>query len=82
MNRNYSAIFADSIQIVTIFIEDSLKTHEKLKELEIMYQDGKFICISWYRKTCWFPVKNTDVSRAQSVCHVIHVFYEFSFGKV
>ena len=46
-----------------------------LKELEIMYQDAIFICISWYGKICWFPVKNADVSRTQVVCYVIYVFF-------
>ena len=35
----------------------SLKIQEKLKELEIMYQNAIYICVSWYNKICWFPAK-------------------------
>ena len=52
------------------------------KEIEIMYQNATYICISWYNKICWFPVKNADVSRTQGVCHVIHIFFGSSLGKV
>ena len=34
-----------------------LKTENKLKEQEIMYRYATYICISWYSKICWFPVK-------------------------
>ena len=40
------AILADIIKIVTMFIKKSLKTQKKLKELEIIYQNTIFICIS------------------------------------
>ena len=29
-----------------------------------------------------FWLKNTDVSRTQGVCHVIHIFFGYSLGKV
>ena len=29
-----------------------------------------------------FRLKNADVSRTQGVCHVIHIFFESSLGKV
>ena len=46
---NFSNIFAGIIKIIIRFIKKYLKTQEqeKLKELEIMYQNGIFICISW-----------------------------------
>ena len=34
-----------------------LKTEEKLKEFELMHQNAIYICISWYNKICWSPVK-------------------------
>ena len=40
-----AAIFADIIKILTIS-KQSLKTQKKLKELEIMYQNVVYICIS------------------------------------
>ena len=36
----------------------SMKNQKKLKDLEIMYQNTIYICIFWYRKICWFPMKN------------------------
>ena len=47
LRRPGVAIFAAIIKILYRFIKKSLKTHEKLKELEIMYQNAIFICISW-----------------------------------
>ena len=40
------ANFADIIKIITRFIKKSLKTQEKLKELEIMYQNAIYAFIS------------------------------------
>ena len=40
------AIFADIIKIVTMFIKTTLKNQEKFEELEIMYLNGIYICIS------------------------------------
>ena len=57
LGRPGVAVFADIIKIITRFIKKYLKTLEKLKELEIMYQNAVYICISWYNKICWFPVK-------------------------
>ena len=62
-----SSHFPDIIKIVTIFLKTILKSKKKLKELEIMYQNAVYIFISWYSKTCWFPMKNTNVSRTQGV---------------
>ena len=47
------------VKIVTLFIKTKqfLETQKKLKELEIMYQNAIFICISWSSKICRFPVK-------------------------
>ena len=55
---------------------------EKLKDLEILYLDWIYICISWYGKIFWFLVKNTDVSRIQGVCRVIYMVFGSSLGKV
>ena len=42
---------------MTMFIKQSLKSQEKFKELESMYQNAIYICISWYSKIWWFSVK-------------------------
>ena len=34
-----------------------LKTQKNSKILEIMYNNEVYVCISWYSKTSWFPVK-------------------------
>ena len=39
-------ISADVIKVVTMFIKKTLKTQKKLKELEIMYQNLTYICVS------------------------------------
>ena len=44
--RHRVAIFADIIKIITIFIERSFKDSRKLKELELIYQNEIYICIS------------------------------------
>ena len=65
LRRPRVAIFADIIKIVTMFtilLKQSLKFQEKLEEIEIMYLNEIYICISWYS---WFPVKNADVTRTQ-----------------
>ena len=46
LRRPGVAIFANIIKIVTTFIKTILKTQEKLKELETMYQNAIYICIS------------------------------------
>ena len=40
-----------------MFIKAIFADSKKLKELEIMCQNAIYICISWYSKICWFPVK-------------------------
>ena len=49
--------FADIIKIVSVFNKKCLKTQKKSKLLEIMYQNTIYICIFWYSKIFWFPMK-------------------------
>ena len=51
LRRSRVVSFADIIKIVNMLIK-SLKTQKKLKELEIMYQNAIYICISGYSKIC------------------------------
>ena len=51
-----------------------------LVELEIICLNGIYISIFWY--ICWFLVKNADVSRTQKLCHVIHIVFGSSLGKI
>ena len=45
LRRPDVAIFVDIMKIVTIF-KQPLKTQETLEELEVMYLNGIYICIS------------------------------------
>ena len=57
-----------------MYIKTTLEDSKKLQELEIIYNNAIYIFISWYNKSCWFPVKNADVSKTQMVCHMIIYF--------
>ena len=46
LRRSRVNIFDDIIKTVTIFIKTTFKDSKKLKELEIMYQNAIYICIS------------------------------------
>ena len=47
MDRNYI------IKIVNMFVKTIFKdSKKKKKELEIMYQNAIYNCISWYSKIC------------------------------
>ena len=52
-----------------------------LKESEIMDQNTIYIGICWYSKICLFQKKKWWYQRNSGVCHVIHIFFETSFGK-
>ena len=62
------------------FLKQLLKRPTELKELEIMYSIAICICISWYNKSCWFPVKNADVNELKG-CHVIYITFWIFFRK-
>ena len=50
--------------------------------VETMYKNAIYICISWYGKFADFRWKNVDVSWNQKVCHMVHIFFRTSLGKV
>ena len=58
------ANFAETIKLQPCFLKQPLKTQAKLKKLEITYQNAIYVCISWNNKSCWFPVKNADLSNS------------------
>ena len=47
-----------------------------------MYQKASISVFLDIGKFADFRSKNADVSRNQGVCHVIHIFFETSLGKV
>ena len=50
---------------MTSLLKKYLKTQEKLKGLEIMYQNAIYICILDITKFADFRWKNADVSKTQ-----------------
>ena len=46
LRRSRVNIFDDIIKTVTIFIKTTFKDSKNLKELEIMFQNAIYICIS------------------------------------
>ena len=47
-----------------------------------MYQNAIYICFLDIAKFADFRRKIADVNRTQGVCHVIHIFFGSSLGKV
>ena len=70
LRRAGVAIFADIIKIVTMFNKPALKDSRNVSKWIC-------ICIYWYSKIYWFPVK-----KMLGVCHVIHIVFATSLGKV
>ena len=52
IRRGGVANFADIIKIVISFIKKMFEEPNKLKELEIIYQNAIYIFIFWYSKIC------------------------------
>ena len=71
--------FAGIIKIVARFVKKTLKDSKKVKRIKNYVI---FISTSWYNKNCWFQVKTCWCQQAETVCHVIHIFFGFSLGKV
>ena len=46
LRRPGVAIFTDITKIATFLLKQSLYTQEKLKELEVLYQNALYTCIS------------------------------------
>ena len=81
LRRPGVAIFLDIIKILPMFIKTIFKDSRKL---EIMYQNANVLSISLFLNITKFADfrKKNAFSRTQGVCHVIHIFFGSSFGKV
>ena len=54
------------------------KTKKKLKELEVIYPNAIYLCISWYNKIFWFPVKKCWCRQnSRAVSRDSHIFLIF-----
>ena len=62
---------------MTCLLKKSLNTQEKIKELEIIYQNESISVFLDIAKFANFEWKNAD-----GVCHVIHIVFGSSLGKV
>ena len=76
------ANFADIIKNVITFTKTTSKTQEKLKELEIMYEIAIYICISWYSKICWFPVKKSWFIYFLDLLYIRHNCAKFHYYRI
>ena len=73
--------FLTSSKLQPYLLKLFLKTQKKLKELDIMYQNAIYICISWYGKICWFLLKQLWFQQySKSVLR--HIFFGSSLHKV
>ena len=63
------SIFVDIVKIATIFIKAIFRDSKKLKRIR------NYVCISWYNKTCWFPVKECLCQQnSRSVSRDLYIF--------
>ena len=76
------AIFADIMKTVTVFIKKYLMTQRKIKRNRQIIKMQSISLFFGIAKFVDFQLKNADVSRTQGVCHVIHIFFGSSIGKV
>ena len=79
-----AAIFANKIKVLTIFFITIYKDSIKVK-INRNYVSKYNLYLSVFvdiAKLADFRWKNTDVSKTQEVCHVFHIFFGSSLGKV
>ena len=73
-----AASFADIIKYATMVTKATFKGPQKTKQLEVIYANAIYICISWYNKSCWFPVKKCWCWQySRSVSRNLYTFWIF-----
>ena len=96
LRRPRLANSADTNKVASMFIKTNFKNFKRIKnyvctQFLIVYLKPMILCIylnaiyiytSWYNKSFWFSVKNTDVSKTQWLCHAIYIFFGSSLGKL
>ena len=80
--KAWSIHFCWHYQNYNKFIKNIKKTPEKLKELEIMFQNANISVYPDISNFADFRWKNANFSRTQGVCHVILIFFGSALGKV
>ena len=75
-------ILPTSSKLQPCLLEQSLKTRNKIKGLEIMCQKTIYICISWYNKIYWFSLKKCwCLQNYRDVSHDLYIFFDlFNVG--
>ena len=82
LRRLRVAIFAGIIKIVTLFIKTTHKDSRKIKRIR-NYVSKWCLYLYFLITNIWqFLVKNSDVSRTQGMCHVIHIDFGSSLSKI
>ena len=77
------ASFADIIKNSTMFIKNNLwRLKKSLAIWKLCIKMQSIPVFPDITKIADFRWKNADVSRTQGVCHVIHIFFGSSLGKV
>ena len=77
------AIFADIIKILTMFVKIILKDSKKVIRIRnYVSKCNLYLYFFNIANFADFQRRNTDVSKTQSVCHVIHTFFGSSLCKV
>ena len=79
------ANFADIIKIAPMFVFCQNRNYFKrlvirfiIKKLAIMYYNAIYICISWYNRSCWFPVKKCWCQQnSKGESHDLFIFWIF-----
>ena len=84
LRRPRVANFADTTTSATMFIKTTFKDSKNVNRVRT-YALKYNLAISVFfdtTKVSDFRCKNADVSTTQKVCHVIHMFFVSSLGKV
>ena len=82
LRRLRVAIFAGIIKIVTLFIKTTHKDSRKIKRIRNYVSKWRLYLYFLITNIWQFLVKNSDVSRTQGMCHVIHIDFGSSLSKI
>ena len=73
-------IFAHITKTLTVVIKTIFKSPEKLKELQVMHQNGIYICIPWHMLIC---SKNMLISAEIKSCLTWYIYVlDLLYGNV
>ena len=71
-----------SSKLLPCLFNKSLKTQEKLKELETVLKCNLYLYFLIYQYLLIFGKKYADASKTQGLCHVIYIYFRSPLGKV